>query len=70
MASFQSLPARSQSAVMFLRASQISLIAASSVGKWPRVLKIERYVANIHRMRIDEKLAVLTSDMTWYPCYE
>ena len=34
MASYQTLPARSQSAVIFRSASQISFVAASSVGKF------------------------------------
>ena len=42
IAVFQSLDARLQSAVMLLNASQISLLAASSEGKWPRVLMILR----------------------------
>lgn len=42
MASFQSLLARPQSVVMFLRASQINFEAASSEGKCPLVLMILR----------------------------
>ena len=42
MAVFQSCAARPQSAVMLRSASQTSLLAASSDGKWPRVLMIFR----------------------------
>ena len=42
IASFQSRLARLQSAVMLRSASQISLLAASSLGKCPRVLMILR----------------------------
>ena len=42
MAVFQSCAARPQSAVMLRSASQTSLLAASSDGKWPRVLMILR----------------------------
>ena len=45
MAVFQSWEARLQSAVMLRSASQISLLAASSEGKWPRVLMILRSCA-------------------------
>jgi len=42
IASFQSRLARLQLAVMLRSASQISLLAASSLGKCPRVLMILR----------------------------
>jgi group II intron reverse transcriptase/maturase len=42
LASFQLCAALPQSAVMLRRASHMSLFAASSVGKWPRVLMILR----------------------------
>ena len=42
IADFHSLAARLQSAVMLRSASQMSLLAASSLGKCPRVLMILR----------------------------
>ena len=46
MACFHSRTARFfQVAVMLRSASQMSLVAASSVGKWPRVLMILRNCA-------------------------
>jgi hypothetical protein len=42
IASFQFLEARTHLAVMLRNASQISLLAASSLGKCPRVLMILR----------------------------
>ena len=42
IAARHSLAARPQSAVMLRSASQIRLLAASSLGKWPRVLMILR----------------------------
>jgi hypothetical protein len=42
IADFHSLLARFQSAVMLRKASQISLVAASSLGKCPRLLMILR----------------------------
>ncbi len=45
IADFQLFAARPQSAVMLRRASQISLVAASSFGKCPRVLRILRNLA-------------------------
>ncbi len=45
IAAFQLCAARLQSAVMLRSASHISLLAASSDGKWPRVLMILRSCA-------------------------
>ena len=45
MAAFQWRSCRAQVVVMFLRASQMSLVAAASLGKWPRVLMILRSLA-------------------------
>ncbi len=42
MAAFQSLAALPQSAVILRSASQMSFVAASSVGKCPRILMILR----------------------------
>ena len=42
IASVHSLADRLQSAVIFRSAIQINLVAASSLGKWPRVLMILR----------------------------
>ncbi len=56
MACFQVGAALVQVAVMLRRASHISFIAASSVGKWPRVLR----VFQVAQVATDARLAALT----------